>query len=322
MKKLVNKFIFAALGLALMSCSAKEEEAYLFSYFNNKTQAAGLKLAYSLDGLHWTALNNNEPILSPEVGKDKLMRDPSICQGPDGTFHMVWTSSWTDQIIGYASSKDLITWSEQKAIPVMVHEPETLNSWAPELYFDNESGLFWIFWASTIPGKEGIATEGCLSESNYNHRIYATTTKDFVEFTPTVLWYNPDFNAIDAAVVKDPQTGELIMAVKNEGLVPVEKNIRIARAKSMEEGFSKEVSAPIFDAEWCEGPSPLFVGNDLIVFFDMYRQHLYGAVRSHDHGYTWDDITDQIQMPEGMSHGTAFKVSRKVVDNLIEKLGK
>lgn len=36
------------------------------------------------------------------------MRDPSICQGPDGIYHLVWTSSWTDRIIGYASSRDLI----------------------------------------------------------------------------------------------------------------------------------------------------------------------------------------------------------------------
>ena len=63
------------------------------------------------------------------VGKDKLMRDPSICQVPDGTFHMVWTSSWTDRIIGYASSRDLVHWSEQRAIPVMMHEPTAHNCW-------------------------------------------------------------------------------------------------------------------------------------------------------------------------------------------------
>ena len=28
------------------------------------------------------------------------MRDPSICRGPDGLFHMVWTTSWNDRIIG------------------------------------------------------------------------------------------------------------------------------------------------------------------------------------------------------------------------------
>mgnify|MGYP001485397603 CR=1 FL=1 len=90
--------------------------AYLFSYFINDSKD-GLHLAYSYDGLNWTALNGGKSYLTPAVGKDKLMRDPSICQAPDGTFHMVWTSSWTDRIIGYASSRDLVHWSEQRAIP-------------------------------------------------------------------------------------------------------------------------------------------------------------------------------------------------------------
>ena len=106
-----------ALIIATAACIAaavQAEEAYLFSYFSNKEfggrrgEAAGLHLAYSYDGFKWTALNGDRPYLVPEVGKDKLMRDPSICQGPDGTFHMVWTSSWKDRIIGYASSKGLV----------------------------------------------------------------------------------------------------------------------------------------------------------------------------------------------------------------------
>ena len=111
------------------------ETAYLFSYFINDSKD-GLHLAYSYDGLNWTPLNGGRSFLTPSVGKDKLMRDPSICQAPDGTFHMVWTSSWTDRIIGYASSRNLIHWSEQQAIPVMMHEPEAHNCWAPELFYD------------------------------------------------------------------------------------------------------------------------------------------------------------------------------------------
>ena len=79
------------------------------------------------------------------------MRDPSICQAPDGTFHMVWTSSWTDRIIGYASSRDLIHWSEQQAIPVMMHEPEAHNCWAPELFYDEPSETYYIFWGDHHP---------------------------------------------------------------------------------------------------------------------------------------------------------------------------
>lgn len=64
------------------------------------------------------------------------------------------------------------------------------------------------------------------------------------------------------------------------------------------------------------GPAPLFVGNDLVVFFDMYRSHRFGASVSHDHGQTWEDCTDRIRMPKGMSHGTAISVPRSVVDKL------
>lgn len=319
----MTKHSIILMLLSLFSTVAKaQKEAYVFSYFDTKKQAAGLRLAYSYDGFTWTALNNNESILQPMVGKDKLMRDPSIIQGPDGTFHMVWTSSWHDRIIGYASSKDLIHWSEQVAIPVMMHEEKCENSWAPELYYDQKTKKFWIFWASTVPGAKGISTDGCLSENGSNHRIYACTTKDFKKFSKTKLWYNPDFNAIDAAVVKDPVTGGLIMAVKNENLTPPEKNIRITFGKSMKKGFDTQVSEPIHPKVRCEGPSPLFVGNDLVVYYDMYSAHKYGASISHDHGRTWEDCTSRISMPQGMSHGTAFKVDAYVVENLRKALEK
>ena len=83
--------------------------------------------------------------------EDRLMRDPSICQAPDGTFHMVWTSSWTDRIIGYASSPDLIHWSEQRSIPVMMHEPAAHNCWAPELFYDEPRKLIIFFGQRPFP---------------------------------------------------------------------------------------------------------------------------------------------------------------------------
>lgn len=304
------------LGLLLVSGAAGAQDAYLFSYFDTKFQSAGLLLAYSYDGYHWTALNDNKPVMKPEVGS-RLMRDPSICQGPDGTFHMVWTTGWTDKVIGYASSKDLVHWSEQREIPVMEWSETARNSWAPELYYDSRSHKFYILWASTVPGAEGISTDGCISESGYNHRIWYTTTKDFKKFSKTALYFNPDFNAIDAAVIKDPSDNSLIMVVKNENLTPEQKNIRVTRAKSMKKGFSTEVSEPIHAKFRAEGPSPIFIGDDLVVFYDMYSFHRFGASLSRDHGRTWTDITDKISMPAGMSHGTAFKVDRSVVDNLI-----
>ena len=79
------------------------------------------------------------------------MRDPSICQAPDGTFHMVWTSSWTDRIIGYASSRDLIHWSEQQAIPVMMHEPEAHNVGRRNSFMTNLRKHYLTFSATDHP---------------------------------------------------------------------------------------------------------------------------------------------------------------------------
>ena len=299
---------------SVMTISAGET-AYLFSYFINDSKD-GLHLAYSYDGLNWTSLNGGRSFLTPAVGKDKLMRDPSICQAPDGTFHMVWTSSWTDRIIGYASSRDLIHWSEQQAIPVMMHEPEAHNCWAPELFYDEASETYYIFWATTIPGrhKEVPTSE---SEKGLNHRMYYVTTKDFRTFSKTKMFFNPDFSVIDADIVKDPKQGDLIMVVKNENSNPPEKNLRVTRTKDLAKGFPTKVSAPITGKYWAEGPAPLFVGDALYVYFDKYRDHRYGAVRSLDHGETWEDVSDQVSFPRGIRHGTAFAVDASVVEALV-----
>ena len=107
--------------LVFVLCAQSQDSVFMFSYFNNNGKD-GLHLAYSNDGLNWTALNNDRTFLIPVLSKDSLMRDPCIIRGSDGLFHMVWTVSWKEKGIGYASSKALIHWSEQKFIPVMMQE--------------------------------------------------------------------------------------------------------------------------------------------------------------------------------------------------------
>lgn len=299
------------------AATVTDDGAYLFSYFEGESD--GLHLAWSHDGLHWTAVAGDRPLLVPEVGDDKLMRDPSICQGPDGTFHMVWTSSWHDRIIGYASSKDLIHWSGQKAVPVMMDEPDAKNCWAPELFYDSPSGLFYIIWATTIPGRHSAVDESD-GEKGWNHRIYSTTTRDFEKFSRTRMFFNPDFSVIDAAIVRDPSNNELLMFLKNENPNPPQKNIRISRTRNIGTGFPLEVSEPIHGDFWAEGPSPLFLGRDsLVVFYDRYREGQYGASLSLDHGQTWRDLaSDEFSLPGGMRHGTAFKVEPEILDALLK----
>ena len=115
--------------LVTTACCALAQAAeppFVFSYFTGNGED-GLHFMASEDGLHWEALRDGESFLAPRVGEAKLMRDPCIALGPDGVFHMVWTVGWWERGIGYAHSRDLVNWSEQRYIPVMEHEPEAKN---------------------------------------------------------------------------------------------------------------------------------------------------------------------------------------------------
>jgi len=301
MKKL--QFVLVLMSLAFFLNAQDKNEVYLFSYFMNNGED-GLHLAYSNDGLKWEALKNNQSFLTPAVGGDKLMRDPCIIASPDGKFHMVWTVSWKEKGIGYASSEDLITWSKQQFIPVMEHEPTAKNCWAPEIFFDENSKQYLIFWSTTIPGRFP-ETEKTGDES-YNHRMYFVTTNDFKTFSDTKLFYNQGFNVIDGTLIKEKKN--YVLFLKDETKTPPQKNIRIATSNKLTENYSNP-TAPITGNYWAEGPTPLKIGDWWIVYFDKYMNHTMGAVRSKDLK-NWEDISDQVSFPEGTRHGTVFKVSR------------
>ena len=294
--------------------SFAQKEVYIFSYFVDNGQD-GLHLAYSNDGLKWTPLKDGKSFLAPSVGKDKLMRDPFILQGKDGLFHMVWTSGWWDKQIGYASSPDLINWSEQKGIPVMEHEPTARNSWAPEMAYDVESGEYIIFWATTIPDRHSDVASS-EREKGLNHRMYCTKTKDFKSFSPTEMFFNPDFSVIDANIF--PKDKKFYMFQKNENPNPPEKNIRITVSDKASGSYPVKVSEPITGKYWAEGPTALEVGDFVYVYFDKYTEHKYGAVRSKNM-VDWEDVSEEVCFPKGVRHGAAFKVTEDVFLKLTKK---
>lgn len=195
MIKLKSLWMGVCMVVLLLSCRT-EKEVYLSTSFHEPA-TEGLRFIYSEDGIHWDSIAG--VWLKPEVGKQKIMRDPSIVRSGDGTFHLVWTSSWKGDLgFGYAHSKDLIHWSEEKFIPVMAHDSTTVNVWAPELFYDDEKDEFMVVWASCIPYK---FEKGIEDEFN-NHRLYYITTKDFDRISDTRLYYDPGYSAIDATLVK------------------------------------------------------------------------------------------------------------------------
>jgi predicted GH43/DUF377 family glycosyl hydrolase len=304
-------WLFLLLAQFSIVIAQNKNAVSLFSYFKGNGED-GLHLAYSTDGLKWQALKNDSSFLTPTAGKDRLMRDPCIIRGADGLFHMVWTVSWNERTIGYAHSKDLIHWSEQQAIPVMEHEPASLNCWAPEIFYDAATKQYMIYWATTIPGR--FPKGDSAGDNKYNHRLYYVTTKDLKTFSKAAILYDPGFNVIDATIQKNGN--KYVMFLKDETRYPPQKNIRIAYSTSLTTGYNTP-SAPITGAYWAEGPTVLKQGKQWIVYFDKYTQHQYGAITSNDL-VNWREISDKLEMPKGIRHGTVLTITQKELKPLLK----
>ncbi len=266
-------------------------------------------MAWSADGFQWETLGEGRSFLTPVVGEKKLMRDPNVLRGPDGRFHLVWTTAWEGHTIGYASSADLVHWSEQRAIPVMAHEPDVRNCWAPELAYDATRKRFLLVWASTVRGH--FPETAGTSENDYNHRIYATTTTDFSTFAPTRLFYEPGFSVIDATIL--PANGRFRLIVKDETRNPPKKHLRIASSTDIEGPYTD--LQPPFTRDWVEGPTAVRIDEDFLVYFDVYREKHFGALRSRDLRQ-WEDLTSRLRFPDGARHGTVVPVPESIIATL------
>lgn len=296
----MGRFLLGALLLGqTMVPTPQPAVGYLFSYFTGNGED-GLHFASSADGLKWTALNSGRSFLQPAVGS-RLMRDPSITRGPDGLFHMVWTTGWWDKGIGVAHSRDLIEWSPQVFVPVMAHMPDAQNCWAPEIFFDEDHARYLIVWATTMVRKPEM-----------QHRLYYVETKDFKSYSMAKVFYDGGFSVIDGFIVK-PEPGRFVLVLKDERELPKPtKHLRVAEA-TRADGPYGTASAPI-SIDWVEGPSVLRRGNNWIVYYDEYTRKKYGAIESADLK-TWRPV-DGVEFPPGTRHGTAFQVNSDVVARL------
>lgn len=292
------------VGSLLASGLQAADGPFLFSYFKGNGED-GLHFAWSEDGLKWESLRGDKSFLTPQVG-GMLMRDPSIVQGPDGVFHMVWSSGWWDKGFGYASSKDLLKWSEQRSIPVNENVAGAKNTWAPDLFFNESTKQFVMVFATTVPGRFPETDEG----GDHNHRLYSIETRDFQKFSEPKVLMNPGYNSIDGTLFA--AAGRLGMIFKDER--PGRKRLHAAFADRLDAPWTIG-EQPIIARDWVEGPTVLRVGRTYRVYFDCYTKGHYGAAESAD-GVTWRDITDQVRFPAGARHGTAFPVSRAMLESL------
>lgn len=301
-----------ALALLIPLASQADEpapgKAYLFTFFREPNGQDGLHLAWSRDARKWTELGPAEHAWIVPNPQHRCMRDPCLRQGPDGTFHLVWTTGWSGKGFGYASSRDLVHWTPQRFIPVNEKIEGAENTWAPELFYDARNERWLIFWATTVAGRFP-ETAG---QSDHNHRQYYVTTQDFQTFSETKLFFDPGHNVIDATLFETG--GKYYLVYKDER--PGKKQLHLVSSDSAEGPWSEPSPALPKPGKMVEGPTVLPVGDAFHVYFDVYSDGKYGAVRSRDL-VQWEDITPQLATPKEFRHGTAIEVSEAILQGLL-----
>lgn len=313
--------------LLCVSCLAFADDVWLFTSFREPS-TDGLRYLYSEDGLHWDCIpgvwmkpmvGNENTYIDAFTGEEKMpsfapehrvMRDPSIIKGPDGIFHLVWTTQWMGSHgFGYASSPDLIHWSEQRVINVM-DSTKTNNVWAPELFYDEEKQQYLIIWSSQISPDD--YTDEDKKGSNACHRMYYCTTKDFISFSETRPYYDPGFNSIDGYLLKRGEKDYVLIVKDNRK--PGYSNLFCVFSNSPYGPFHSP--SPVFGRTYSEGPCAIRHDDYWIVFYDQYRPQEYGAVMTRDF-HTFTPMQDSISFPSWHKHGTVIRVSRDILNNLL-----
>lgn len=231
---------FALLVLTLCVAARAVAGGYLFVTFkgDENPMAEQIYFALSRDGRNWQALNNAEPMLVSKVG-EKGVRDPYLLRAHDGkTFYLLATDlsiarnhDWGRAVRAGSNamivweSTDLVNWSKSRRVPVAPLDAGC--TWAPEAIFDEDTGDYLVFWASTTR-----------RDDFEKHRIWAARTKDFRKFSTPFIYIEKPQAVIDATIVRDGSRYFRFVKDERNKAIAMEESAKLAGPWQAVPGFS------------------------------------------------------------------------------------
>ena len=283
MKKNIILFALLFVGVLTGYC---QQSAYLFVYFTgNRMSEEAVRMAVSLDGYNYKALNGNQPVLDSRViSSTGGVRDPHILRCEDGkTFYMVVTdmvsaNGWSsNRAMVLLKSKDLVHWTSnivniQKKYP----DQENLKRvWAPQTIYDKEAGKYMIYWSMQHGNGPDIIYKGGLY-----HLFYKTEGNG---------------NGIKKATTSSLTSGQW-----------TESDDYKQQTKDAVEG------AGIF---------PLIGSDKYILMYDVYMKGKYQFTESADLEH-FKVIDHAVSMDFHPRHGTVIPITQKELQRLFKAYGK
>lgn len=347
-------------------------QGYLFGHFigEENENSEQIYFAISDDGLNFKDMNNGKPVLISNVG-EKGVRDPYLYRSPEGDrFFLVATDlsiyhrgGWFQNEQGYYDasttgssylvlwqSLDLVNWGEPTLIKVA---PDNAGmAWAPEMIYNDETGEYIIFFASSIMNPN-------TKYKSKPNAIYYVATRDFVHYSEPKIFIDNQTDGetdgkqreiIDTTVIK---IGEYYYSASKDG-DNAEQNggIRILKNKDLlnPDGWEKvldldelgldvsELGIDVLDNSSLEGPELFQYNRKDWANPDIPEYGIMADQYNIDGGYlplTTTDIEDIDNKKNSWKllskkeysfdklkkrHGTIFRITKAELDRLREIL--
>ena len=185
---------------------------YLFVYFTGNGEGQErIHFAVSEDGYCFTALNNNQAVITQTKGK-KCVRDPYIFKGQDGAFYIIGTDMRCEE--GWESnhalitwkSTDLISWTDETIIDMRSlgeNFADTTRAWAPQAIWDEKTGMYMLYWAHS-------------TKRHNTAGMYYAYSADMKTITEPKPLYCRDVQTIDGDIVYNENDGLYYLYFKHE----------------------------------------------------------------------------------------------------------
>ena len=300
-------------------------KAYLFAHMMTGHYGV-LYYSVSLDGLHWTQLNDGQPVSQDYHGH------ASIARGADGRYYLVGNRSDEDPFIRFWVSSDLIEWTplgtyrpDLSNIPGHPHTLQRIG--APKLYFDKPSGQFLLTWHT--PNRDGSPQD----PERYwaSQRTLYTLSPDLTHFPdPPRRLLDWDMATIDT-IVRPNDAGPGYCAIIKDERYPsygwtTGKTVRISCGPSLTGPFP--LPGPPLSPNFREAPTIIRSPDDSewLLYYEQYAGTSYGLTKGKTLEGPWYQVSGNSGVPEwnrydmvpGARHGSMMAIGRKEYDALVQ----
>ncbi len=324
------------------------KDHYLFAYFTGTSKdGQTIHLAVSEDGLNYTALRNNEPVIIPSKGVGNV-RDPYIWYNEQDNYYYILATDldFTDEGGEYSDnsesfiiwrSKDLVNWYDETFIDVramahLIGDTRNMQAvWAPQVLWDGSAYVVYF----------SLQCNATVTPWNWNNLqiVYLKTTDllDQNAYYEYGVIHDPERHVIDADIIRKPGTEQYYMFYKDESASGGIQSIYYMISDNGPTGpyyapdNANDGRGPQLFSEIgknLEGCNSFFDNNgNLITFVDEYDYvNSAGLKEAHFHVSkssdfkTFTTLNDSVHNINSLSprHGSVIKITKEEYNRLLD----